>query len=136
MKNSIETIYILVNPEKDIVKFATDYQVRYEDTIKDVFGVACISDLHMMLQFNKGFQESISKRNGNKENKISLDSVIRVASKEELLQLKKQLTNDQQTSDNNASSITCPFNTVIQLRDGIFQWDDNHSAYIPYKQGA
>ncbi|WP_251555495.1 hypothetical protein [Neobacillus muris] len=135
MKDSIETIYILENPEKNIVKFATDYQVRYEDIIKDVFGVACISDLHMMLQFNKGFQESICKRNGIMENKITLKCVIRIASKEDLLQLKKQLT-EEPSSGSSASSVSRPFDAVIQLSDGIFQWDDAHSAYIPYQQGA
>ncbi|WP_462413367.1 hypothetical protein [Neobacillus sp. Marseille-QA0830] len=136
MKEAIETIYILENPEKNIVRFATDYQVRYEEIIKEVFGVACISDLHMMLRFNKGFQESVCKRSGVKEKNISLDCVIRVASKEELLQLKEQLSETNQSLENNGPSIHCPFDSVIQLSDGIFQWDDHHSAYIPYSLGA
>nr|WP_263328560.1 hypothetical protein [Neobacillus sp. Marseille-Q6967] len=126
MNQNIETIYILENPEKNITQFATGYQLRYDDIIKDVFGVACMNDVHMMIQFNKSFQESICKRDHIHENNLSIDRVIRVATKNELLQLRDQLMGEQ----GNSANIPCPFDAVIKLQDGIFKWDENNSSYI------
>jgi hypothetical protein len=131
MKNQIDTIYILENPEKNIMKFATGYQLKYDDTIKDVFGVACLNDLQMMIQFNKPFQDSICTSKNITLNKISLNTVIRIASKAELLQLRTELM--EQAGD---LPITRPFDTVIQLQEGIFRWDELNSSYISDKLGA
>lgn len=131
MKNPIETIYILENPEKNIIKFATGYQLKYEDTIKDVFGVACLNDLEMMIQFNKPFQESIcTSKNINIKN-VSLNQVIRIASKTELLQLREQLI--EQLGD---LPIPCPFDSIIMIQEGIFRWDEINSSYILDQLGA
>ncbi|MEH6905968.1 hypothetical protein [Neobacillus drentensis] len=141
MENFIETVYFLENPEKNIIKFATGTQLRYEDVIKEVFGVACINDLHMMIQYNKSFQTSICNSHGISEKKITLDRILRVASKIDMLQLKNQLidqkTNrlDEEPEDGNFP-ITCPFNDTIKLQEGIFQWDDNNFSYNAVKPGA
>lgn len=133
MNNAIETIYILENPEKNMVKFATDYQLRYDDIIKEVFGVACLNDLCMMIQFNKSFQESICNKYGISDHSITLNRIIRIASKNDMLQLKKQLLEKMEQemdfSPDTETSIPCPFDTVIKLADGIFKWDEMKSAY-------
>lgn len=134
MSKSIETIYILENPEKNLVKFVTDYQLRYDDVIKEVFGVACLNDLNMMIQFNKSFQDSICMRNGIDAKKISIHCIVRIATKNELLQLKEQMMTDLAQTQNSVFTIPCPFDSVIQLKDGVFKWDDEHSTYILVNQ--
>ncbi|ETI68913.1 hypothetical protein [Neobacillus vireti] len=133
MEHSIETVYFLENPEKNIVKFATGTQLRYEDVIKEVFGVASINDLQMMIQYNKSFQTSICNSHGISEKKITLDKIIRIASKVDMLLLKKQLMDQERTSIDEYLEanipITRPFDTIIKLQEGIFQWDDNESSY-------
>jgi len=134
MKSKIETIYILENPEKKIVKFATDYQLRFDDIIKDVFGVACLNDLYMMLHFNKSFQESICKSNGISDSKISLNHIVRVASRNELRQFRTEILENNKQEDQNESqdySASCPFDHTIKLQEGIFKWDEENAAYIP-----
>jgi hypothetical protein len=134
MENDIATIYILENPEKSIIKFATGYQLRFENVIKDVFGVVTVNDLQMMLQFNKGFQESICKKNGIALNKISMDRIIRVANKMELVQLRKQTI--EKLGREIYLTIPCPFDSIIKLQEGIFKWDELNSSYIPDNLGA
>ncbi len=141
MENFIETVYFLENPEKNIIKFATGTQLRYEDVIKEVFGVACINDLHMMIQYNKSFQTSICNSHGISEKKITLDKILRVASKLDMLRLKKQLMDQNSNSLDELSQdsdfpITCPFDATIKLQEGIFQWDDNNFSYNAVKTGA
>lgn len=146
MENTIETIYRLENPEKNIIKFATGSQLRYEDIIKEVFGVASVTDLHMMIQYNKSFQTSICKSYGLKnENKIPLNKIIRIASKSDMLDLKQQLINERKQSpennqedtlDENDNSINRPFDTIIQLQEGIYQWDDSNLSYNAVTNGA
>lgn len=131
MKNQIDTIYILENPEKNIIKFATGYQLKYDDIIKDVFGVACLNDLEMMIQFNKPFQDSICARKNITLNKIRLNAVIRIASKNELLQLRTELIEQEGTLP-----IPCPFDTTIMLQEGEFHWDEQNSSYIANPVGA
>ncbi len=131
MKSQIDTIYILENPEKDIVKFATGYQLKYDDIIKDVFGVACLNDLEMMIQFNKPFQDSICLSKNLNVNKISLNTVVRIASKTELLHLRNQMIETE-----GKLPISCPFDTTIILKEGIFRWDELNSSYILDKLGA
>jgi hypothetical protein len=131
MKNQIDTIYILENPEKNIIKFATGYQLKYDDIIKDVFGVACLNDLQMMIQFNKPFQDSVCTSKNISLNEVSLKQVIRIASRKELQQLREQLM--EQLGN---SPIPRPFDTTIQLQEGIFHWDETNSSYISEKLGA
>jgi hypothetical protein len=131
MKNQIDTIYILENPEKNIIKFATGYQLKYDDIIKDVFGVACLNDLQMMIQFNKPFQDSICTSKSINLNEITLKQVIRIASRNELLQLRDRLM-DQLGN----LPIPRPFDTTIQLQEGIFHWDETNSLYTSEKLGA
>lgn len=126
----IETIYYLANPETDQIAFATGSQLRYEDIIKDVFGVASIHDLPMMIQYNKNFQTSICKYFGVMENEITLEMIVRVATKIDLLQLKKQYEEElQPLSAEGNRTIQCPFDTTIRLQEGIFQWDEEDSSY-------
>ncbi|WP_312469490.1 hypothetical protein [Neobacillus sp.] len=141
MTNSIETVYFLENPEKNIVKFATGTQLRYEDIIKEVFGVASINDLQMMIQYNKGFQNSICKSHGISEKKITLDKIIRVASKMDMIRLKKDLIDNKRNNIDDLPieaniPITCPFDSIIKLQEGIFQWDDNNFSYNSVNSGA
>ena len=131
MTSPIDTIYILENPEKNIIKFATGYQLKYDDIIKDVFGVACLNDLEMMIQFNKPFQDSICTRKNISLNKISLNTVVRIASKNELIQLRNQLIEELGNLP-----IPRPFDSVIKLQEGIFHWDESNSSYISEKLGA
>lgn len=131
MENQIDTIYILENPEKNVIKFATGYQLKYDDIIKDVFGVACLNDLEMMIQFNKPFQDSICANKKINVNKISLNAVLRVASKTELLQLRNELLDEVGNLP-----IPRPFDSVIKLQEGIFHWDETKSTYISEKLGA
>jgi uncharacterized protein (DUF4213/DUF364 family) len=141
MEDFIETVYCLENPEKNIIKFATGTQLRYEDVIKEVFGVACINDLHMMLQYNKSFQTSICNSHGISEKKLTLDKILRVASKLDMLRLKKQLMDQKNNSldeiaQDDVLPIPCPFDATIKLQEGIFQWDDNNFSYNAVKPGA
>ncbi|MED1472246.1 hypothetical protein [Bacillus salipaludis] len=133
MNNSIETVYILENPEKKITRFATGSQIRYEDVIKEVYGVASIQDLPMMIQFNKSFHDSICEKYGINESKISINRLIRVASKDELLLLKTQLVESCREEIKSYSeevvSIPCPFNPTIRLQEGIFEWNDSDFSY-------
>jgi hypothetical protein len=89
-----KAIYYLENPDTGTRKLATGLQLKYEDIIKDVFGVADIKDLLMMLKFNKGFQDSICKAHGVVEKEIKLEMILRVASKEDLLQHKDHVSNN------------------------------------------
>ncbi|WP_223590601.1 hypothetical protein [Neobacillus bataviensis] len=136
MINKIQSVYILENPEQNMIKFATDYQLRYGNIIKEVFGVACIEDLSLMIQFNRSFQESICKRNGISEKKITIDKIIRIATKKELLQLKTELIEKMGRFSQGNVSISRPFDTEIILQDGIFKWDEKNSSYIPVTQSA
>ncbi len=133
LEYEVETIYYLENPETDQVTFATGSQLRYEDIVKNVFGVASIHDLPMMIQYNKSFQSSICKSHGVMENEVKLEMVLRVASKMDLLQLKKQYLDNQQNDqsaliDEN-SLCPCPFDSMIRLQEGIFKWNDENSSY-------
>jgi hypothetical protein len=141
MDNSIETVYFLENPEKNIIKFATGTQLRYEDVIKEVFGVACINDLHMMIQYNKGFQISVCNSHGISEQKITLDRILRVASKMDMLRFKSELMDQNRNVMNDVPlddvpPIQCPFDSIIKLKEGIFRWDDNNFSYNAVKPGA
>ncbi|WP_335716305.1 hypothetical protein [Neobacillus drentensis] len=137
MINKIQSVYILENPEQKMIKFTTDYQLRYGNIIKEVFGVACIEDLSLMIQFNRSFQESICKRNGISEKNITIDKIIRIATKKELLLLKTELIEKLgRLSQGNDFSISRPFDTEIKLQDGIFKWDEKNSSYIPVTQSA
>ncbi len=133
MEYEVETIYYLENPEKEIITFATGTQLKYEDTIKDVFGVACLKDLPMMIKYNKSFQDSIRSSHGISEKEITLEMVFRVASKTELLQLRQKLQAKATESDNGESSneeeISAPFDSIIRLQEGIFKWDNQKCAY-------
>jgi hypothetical protein len=129
LEYEIETIYYLENPETEQITFATGSQLRYDDIIKDVFGVASIHDLPMMIQYNKGFQSCICKSNGVTEDEITLEMIVRIASKLDLLRLKEQYTENQSIPTEENSSMPCPFDSTIKLQEGIFQWDDKHSAY-------
>ena len=133
MKYEVETIYFLENPETKKTAFATGSQLQYEDIIKDIFGVVCLHDLSMMIQYNKGFQSCICESYGVSEAEVTLDLVLRIATKTDLLQLKNQLVegsiNDEISSLNDNASISRPFDTMIRLQEGIYQWDDSSSAY-------
>lgn len=124
MDYEIETIYYLENPETEKVTFATGSQLRYEDVIKEVFGVASIHDLPMMMQYNKGFQTSLCKSHGVKEDEISLEMILRVASKMDLRKYREQYFND---GANEAKK--CPFETVIRLQEGVFKWNEEDCTY-------
>ncbi|WP_160722890.1 hypothetical protein [Bacillus sp. USDA818B3_A] len=147
MEHTIETIYRLENPERNIIKFVTGSQLRYEDVVKEVFGVACIADLNMMIQYNKSFQTSVVNRFGvTNEKKISLDKLIRIASRADMLDLKQHLINQQKVNhpldqDDTIQSedfplIGCPFDSIIQLQEGIYQWNDNSYSYNAIINGA
>ncbi|MBO0960547.1 hypothetical protein J1P26_12655 [Neobacillus sp. MM2021_6] len=141
MENTIETVYCLENPEKNIIKFATGTQLRYEDIIKEVFGVACINDLHMMLQYNKSFQTSICNTYGISEKKITLDKIIRVASKTDMLRLRTQLIEKQKNSPDimeleTDTPLQRPFDSIIKLQEGLYQWDDANFSYSAVTNGA
>ncbi|MDQ1145777.1 hypothetical protein QE429_002604 [Bacillus sp. SORGH_AS 510] len=133
MEGSVETVYFLENPEKNIIKFATGTQLRYEDVIKDVFGVASINDLHMMIQFNKGFQTSICECHGISEKSITLDRIIRIASKNDLLRFKQEILDQMSQGE---EETLCPFDSRIKLQEGIFQWDNSNFSYNAVKPGA
>lgn len=140
LNQTIETVYLLENPQRDIVKLATGTQLKYDDIIKEVFGVACLNDLQMMIQYNKSFQECICDRYSISENKITLDRIIRVASSMDLLKYKNQLlannTNETESSLETDSSISCPFDSIINLQEGIFSWDEGNSSYNSIKPSA
>ncbi|MEH7255214.1 hypothetical protein V7111_24210, partial [Neobacillus niacini] len=70
----------------------------------------------------------------NKEinvNKISLTTILRIASKTELLQLRNELLEEVGNLP-----IPRPFDSVIKLQEGIFHWDETNSTYISEKLGA
>jgi hypothetical protein len=123
----IETIYYLENPEDGIKKWVTESQLKYENIIKDVFGVALVSDLPIMIQYNKKFQDSICDANHVTTKQISLDMIFRIASKNDILEFKKEYLTDQ---DSQAEIIHPPFDPVIKLNEGIFKWNQNNSSYI------
>lgn len=131
MEYEVETIYYLENPEKEIITFATGSQLKYEDTIKDVFGVACLKDLPMMIKYNKSFQDSIRTCHGISEKEITLEMVFRVASKQELLQLRQQMIAKKTSNDENSiqEDFSAPFDSIIRLQEGIFKWDGQKCSY-------
>ncbi len=86
LETAIETMYFLNNPERNITTIATETQLRYEDVIKDVFGVACESDLMMMIKFNKKFKDCICQEYGVTESEIRLDMIFRIATEEDIKQ--------------------------------------------------
>lgn len=137
MEYEIETIYFLENPETNKTAFATGTQLQYEDIIKDVFGVACLHDLSMMIQYNKGFQTCICENFGINEHEIKLELVLRVASRTDMLELRRELlqtqNSDEQVIKTDNESISCPFDTTIRLQEGIFKWDDHASTYQQIK---
>jgi hypothetical protein len=134
VQNAIETVYYLENPEKNFRTFATGSQLRYDDIIKDVFGVACINDLPMMIKYNKSFQDSICLSHGVQENEITLEMVIRVASKIEMQQLRtKYIDQHLNTEENQSEDIPCPFHPMIRLQEGIFSWDEENFSYTQVK---
>lgn len=125
MHNEVETVYYLENPETEKIAFATGTQLRYDDIIKDVFGVACINDLNMMIQYNKNFQSYICQSNGVLEDEITLEMILRVATKIDLLELKKKMVDQYQSEE----LIPRPFDSMIRLQEGIFEWDEKDSSY-------
>jgi len=130
LTNEIETVYYLENPETKLIKFATGYQLKYDDIIKDVFGVACLKDLPMMIKYNKNFQDSICASHGIKENEITIEMVVHVASKTELHKLRVQMMQENNHLENNELPIIpCPFDSIIRLKEGIFSWDQQSSTY-------
>src|SRR5216117_10017 len=118
MAIQIETIYYLENPEEGVKKCVTESQLRYEDIIKDIFGVALVSDLPIMIQYNKKFQECICNANKITTNQISLDMIFRVASKSDLLEFKKEYLADE---NNNEEIVPLRFDSIIKLTEGIFK---------------
>nr|WP_295970746.1 hypothetical protein [uncultured Bacillus sp.] len=120
----IETVYYLENPETEQITLATGSQLRYEDIIKNVFGVASINDLPMMIQYNKGFQTSLCKSHGIQENEISLEMILRVASKLDLRDFREQYFKEI-----NKEELTCPFESIIRLQEGIFKWNEKECSY-------
>lgn len=130
MTNEIETVYYLENPETKLIKFATGYQLKYDDIIKDVFGVASLKDLPMMIKYNKNFQDSICATHGIKENEITIEMVVHVASKTELNLLRVQMLKENKDNEiNELPNIPCPFDSTIRLKEGIFSWDQQSSTY-------
>ncbi|MDQ0229907.1 hypothetical protein [Metabacillus malikii] len=77
------TLYYLENPEEGIFRFATGTQLKYEDIVKEVFGVADLNDLKMMIAYNKSFQVSVCKANNITEDEITLNMIFRVATTED-----------------------------------------------------
>lgn len=126
-----ETIYYIENPEAGIKKFVTESQLKFENIIKDIFGVAFVNDLQMMIQYNKKFQECICKANQISEDEISLDLIFRVATKEDIKQFKKEYL--ARETANHKESIAPPFNNIIHLHEGIFKWNDKKYSYIKIK---
>lgn len=126
----IETIYYLENPEDGVKKWVTASQLKYENIIKDVFGVALVSDLPIMIQYNKKFQESICDANQITTNQICLDMIFRIASKTDLLEYRNRYLADKNSE---AEIIPPPFDPVIKLNEGIFKWNENNSSYIQVK---
>jgi hypothetical protein len=123
----IETIYYLENPEDGVKRWVTESQIKYENIIKDVFGVALVSDLPIMIQYNKKFQESICDANQVTTSQISLNMIFRIASKNDLLEFKKEYLADKVSE---AEIVPPPFDSVIKLNEGIFEWSKMNSSYI------
>lgn len=125
----VEKVFYLENPEAGIKRFATESEIRIDNIVKDVFGVATIGDLPMMIQYNKKFQDSICDANQIGPNEITLDLIFRIAAKKDLLLLKKhyQMLKEQNSQD----ACTPPFNAMIKLEDGIFRWNDKTFSYHP-----
>ncbi|MBM4762009.1 hypothetical protein [Bacillus sp. B15-48] len=123
----IEKIYYLQNPESGIEKIASETEVKYENVIKDVFGVAFIEDLSKMIRYNKKFQEYICKANNIKEQEITMEMVIRLATKKDLLPIRMNYINmiNQQQSRKSPP----PFSTTIQLHEGVFNWNEKECSY-------
>jgi hypothetical protein len=137
IKQAIETIYYLENPQHHVVKYASITQLKYESIVKDVFGVVCVNDIKKMLRYNKGFRQSVCEARGIEEDEITLDMIFRVASKDDLILLKNSLINknlhDESIPDDQVTIISCPFNLIIQLQDGIYQWDEEKCSYEKLK---
>jgi hypothetical protein len=126
----IETIYYLENPEDGVKRWVTESQIKYENIIKDVFGVALVSDLPIMIQYNKKFQESICDANQVAISQISLNMIFRIASKNDLLEYKKEYLSDKISE---AEITPPPFDPVIKLNEGIFEWNKMNSSYTQVK---
>lgn len=131
-RHPVETIYYLENPQRNISTYASTTQLTVESVVKDVFGVACVADIKIMLQYNKEFRKSISQLHNAMDDDLTLEMVFRVASKEDLLRFKKSLL---ESSLNDAeTSIDCPFSATIQLQDGRYTWNESTSVYEKQKE--
>lgn len=131
MGNYIEKVYYLENPELGIKKLATESQVKYENIIKDVFGVAFLDDLSMMIQYNKKFQECVCKANNINGTQVSLEMVFRIASKHDLLPLKNHYLQLKKSNElaSESQPVSPPFNSTILLVEGVFNWNDKEFTY-------
>lgn len=127
MAAQIETIYCLENPEEGVKKCVTATQLKYNDIIKEVFGVALVSDLPIMIQYNKKFQESICHANQITSSQICLEMIFRIASKSDLQEYKNEYLALQSSE---AEIVPPPFDPVIKLNEGVFQWNENNSSYM------
>ncbi|MCM3588007.1 hypothetical protein M3182_20085 [Mesobacillus maritimus] len=123
-----EKIYWLENPESGATMIATESEVKYENTIKDVFGVAFIEDLEKMISYNKKFREQICAARHITEKEISLGMVFRLATKDDLIPLKKEYL--AQGEELTTNTITPPFSTTIELEEGLFNWDVKECSYV------
>ncbi|MFQ6582984.1 hypothetical protein [Priestia megaterium] len=131
-RHPVETIYYLENPQRDISTYASTTQLTVESVVKDVFGVACVADIKIMLQYNKEFRKSISQLHNAMDDDLTLEMVFRIASKEDLLRFKKSLL--ESSLDDTEASVDCPFSTTIQLQDGRYTWNESTSVYEKQKE--
>ncbi|MFP7735416.1 hypothetical protein ACLHDF_18740 [Priestia aryabhattai] len=131
-RHPVETIYYLENPQRNISTYASTTQLTVESVVKDVFGVACVADIKIMLQYNKEFRKSISQLHNAADDDLMLEMVFRVASKEDLLRFKKSLL--ESSLNDTETSIECPFSATIQLQDGRYTWNESTSVYEKQKE--
>lgn len=123
-----EKIYLIYNPLTGSKDWVSEREFKIGSLrLKKVFGVLYLNDLNFMLQFNPQFKNSIVKENNLiNEEQICLKHVCRLITKDELTELLNNEAVDHTQSDH-ALDDTHP--TRIELKDGLFMWNEEHGCY-------
>ncbi len=123
-----EKIYLIYNPLTGSKDWVSEREFKIGSLrLKKVFGVLYLDDLKFMLQFNPQFKNSIVKENNLiNEDQICLKHVCRLITKDELTELLNNEAVDHTQSDH-ALDDTHP--ARIELKDGLFMWNEEHGYY-------
>lgn len=123
-----EKLYLIHNPLTGTKDWVSEREFKIGSLrLKKVFGVLYLDDLKFMLQFNPQFKDSIIKENNLiNEEKICLQHVCRLITKDELTEFLSNEAIDYTQSD---QSFYDTHPSRIEIKDGYFIWDEENGDY-------